>query len=388
MFDPVTTSDHRRDLAALRTDALRRAAQAGTPGLLRRTTGHAFVRIGLRLATGGPQPTADREVHRARRGPRRCGGLGFCCLPQAGIHRVDSRAEDPRVRLRRTRGTPLKRAGQPARSGQTTRSRRSNVSSKTKRPGHLCPKRFHEGGAAARAPTSARPDPRSFRDLPPPQAGDQAAEIRSCGSPLRELASGICPASGVAGPGDRARGIHSVDSPPAKQAEVGPERAGGPALFRGLPLRLAQPGARDPPRRNPLGGFLPAGQISLRDSVRPCTPLAVSPSRCSHASTRPRCTAAPVSTSSTSPGSSPASPTSRCTRSGPTGRRPPSRPSALTAGGRRSPTARVTPTRSRRWRSTWRWRQRSATPTSSTATRGTHSSAGTSRSSCTTSRTS
>jgi hypothetical protein len=65
MFDPVTTSDHRRDLAALRTDALRRAARASSPGRLRRTTGNAFVRIGLHLAGGGPSPppSARSTVH-------------------------------------------------------------------------------------------------------------------------------------------------------------------------------------------------------------------------------------------------------------------------------------------------------------------------------------
>jgi hypothetical protein len=56
MFDPVTTSDHRRELAALRTDALRRSARTSPPGRLRRTTGTAFVRIGLRLTAGGPSP--------------------------------------------------------------------------------------------------------------------------------------------------------------------------------------------------------------------------------------------------------------------------------------------------------------------------------------------
>ena len=226
------------------------------------------------------------------------------------------------------------------------------------------------------------PRPTILQGCAPPQAGDEAA-----GDPLlrisrfRELASGICPASGVAGPGDRARGIHSVDSPPAKQAEVGP--ASVPA---GRPSSGVCPCAwRSQARGIPRAGIHSVDSC-LRDRFlceTPCARARLSPSRRLAAlpGVPAGCTAAQVSTSSTSPGSSRiADVTVHASEPTPPTSGPRSTP---TPGGSASPTARVTPTRSRRSRSTSRWRRRSPAPTSCTATRGTRSSAGTSRSSST-----
>jgi hypothetical protein len=51
MFDPVTTNEHRRELAALRTESLRRSARRRSPGRVRRTAGTALIRFGSLLAS-------------------------------------------------------------------------------------------------------------------------------------------------------------------------------------------------------------------------------------------------------------------------------------------------------------------------------------------------
>ncbi len=228
---------------------------------------------------------------------------------------MDSCAGDPRVRLRRTRGTPLKWAGPLARSGQSTRSRRSNVSNGTGRTGHLR-ERSHEGGdsrpsanhlisrptslqGSALTPRAARHEGSPRRNplggfLPAgnkPERGAAARAPTSAPPPLE--ASGICPASGAAGPGDQAQESPPGDSclratsPSAAQPRQHQPAHRRPSKLQGSAPRPAQPDPGINAAGIPSRGFLPAGNKPERGAAAPAPTSAPPPLELQGSAPRP-----------------------------------------------------------------------------------------------------